>query len=570
MESNNMVSRSNLKRRSYLYTPWGGNVPYFTIPERLKMLAERNPEKEALVFVGDDGRIGVTYAETVQKSEEIARKLMNIGIKQNDVVAVHDDKSPIWLYCTLGVQMCGAWPFHFYFQKNDGSDVAAMLQKMNCRAIISQPGEGNSYVNIMKNFVTFKDDGEIESKNVPTLGKIIFTNNPSDFKGGLLAPNIPLSADDTLPDIEPEDIAAIFCSSGSTGPPKLISRTHSNILLAEMICTEAAYFKIDEPIFCDRTFGWIAGYPSSIFVGITRVTTSTSFKEKTLSELCASTVKIINQENCRHAILFSSTINEIMNGNYNMNTLESILSGGGPISSKDAVLVGKVCHRFINGYGSTENGGMALNVITDLTKMRNYDTGVPFPGVEVKVVDKDGRLSAIGTPGEIHVRSRFSSTGYLTEEQDWHKRNRVKGYWHKTEDCGYISEDGHLFVTGRMSESIIIEGAIFLPAQYEDIFKQNPCVEDAVAFGIPDEILFNVAGVAVTLKEGMTTTAEDLLTFFRKKRDLNFDDSFYASKFVPKKVLFFEKFPLANSGKVARKLVKEKALEMIGSEGCKN
>ncbi|KAK3094920.1 hypothetical protein FSP39_007886 [Pinctada imbricata] len=558
-----------MKKRSYLYTPWAGNMPYCTIPEKLKLYAEEVPNKEALVFVGENGREGVTYAEIVTKSEEIARQLIKLGIKQNDIVAVHDDKSPIWLYCTLGVQMCGAWPFHFYFQKNDGSDVAAMLQKMSCTALITHPGEKNSYVSIIKHFATFKPDGMVDSKSVPSLRNILFTSHTCDFDGALFIQNIPFSTDDTLPNIEPEDIAAIFYSSGSTGPPKLISWSHASLLLYNSIGCEGMSYKKYDSLFCDRTFGWIAGYPGLIFDGITRVTTSTSFKEKTLSDICSSTAKIINQEDCTHAILFSSTMNELMNGDYKMKTLETILSGDGPISSRDSKMLGKFCRKFMNTYGSTENGGMTVNVVTDVTKMKSYDTGVPLPGVEVKVVNKDGRLSEIGTSGEIYIRSKVSSTGYLNEEQEWHKENRLKGYWHKTEDCGYISEDGHLFVTGRMSESIIIEGAIFLPSQYEDIFKQNPCVEDAVAFGIPDEILYHVAGVAIKPKEGMTTTAEDLLTFFRKKRDLNFDDSFYASKFVPKKVLFFEKFPLANSGKVARKLVKEKALEMIRSEGCK-
>ncbi|KAK3095654.1 hypothetical protein FSP39_017205 [Pinctada imbricata] len=544
-------------------------MPYCTIPERLQMLAKQTPDKEAIVFVGEQKRIGVTYQEIVDGALEMARKMLTIGIKKNDVVAIHDDKSPSWLFYTFGAQMCGAWPLHFYFQRKDGSDVADILKRSGCKIVISQPGDGDEYIQIMKSFLQFKGDGTVESKNVPTLKQVLLTRKPASLQNPLTFDEILPSSKD-LPLTEPEDIAGIFCSSGSTGLPKMISWSHTNTIASALSTLERLEFTEGQSYFCDRTFGWIGGYPREIFIGIRRVTNSTTFKEKNVKEVCDATVRIINQENCEHVVLFSTTIDELMKGNYMMKPVQTIATGGGPISAKDSQLVGKFCQKFIHAYGSTENGAISLNVITSEQKMKSYDTGVPFPGIEVKVTDMNGCLSEVGDVGEVYVRNRLSSTGYLHEEQDWHKSNRVEGYWFKTGDSGYISGDGHLFVAGRISEAIMIEGKILSPSHFEDIFKRNPYVEDVVAFGIPDEVFYEVAGLAVLLKEGKSVCMEELLEFYKIERSLRYDDSFYASKFVPRQIVFFDSFPMTNSGKIARKLVKEMALEKIGFHGRKN
>ncbi|KAK3096075.1 hypothetical protein FSP39_022786 [Pinctada imbricata] len=544
-------------------------MSYSTIPERLQDLAEQTPEKEAIVFVDEQKRIAMTYKEIVDGASDIAKKMLTLGINKNDVVAVHDDKTPAWLFNTFGAQMCGAWPLHFYFQRKDGTDVAAILKRSGCKIVITQPGNGDEYIQIMKSFIQFNEDGTVQSESAPSLRQVLFTIKPESLQNPSTFDEILPSAKD-LPLIEPEDIAGIFCSSGSTGLPKLIPWSHANSIVFSMSLLEGFGIKEGESYFCDRTFGWIAGYPREIFLGARRVTNSTTFQEKSIREVCDRTVKIINQENCEHVLLFSTTIDELMKGNYKMRPVQTIATGGGPVSAKDSEVAGKFCQKFINVYGSTENGAISLNVITSEQKMKSYDTGVPFPGVEVKVTDMNGCLSKVGNVGEVYVRNRFGSTGYIHEEQDWHKNSRVEGYWFKSGDSGYISEDGHLFVAGRISEAIMIEGKILSPSHFEDIFKRHPCIQEVVAFGIPDDVFYEVAGVAVTVKEEKSVCTKELLEFYKNERSLIYDDSYFASKFVPRQVLFFDSFPMTNSGKIARKLVKELAMKKSCAQGREN
>ena len=142
-------------KRSYLSIPWKGDLPYCTIPGRLSQLAEEDTEKEAIIIVGDKERIGITLKEIVDGATIIAKKMVKMGIKKKDVVAFHDDKSPALLFYTFGAQMCGAWPLHFYFQRKDGTDAAAILKRSGCKYIITQPGDGDEYVDIMKYLIHF-------------------------------------------------------------------------------------------------------------------------------------------------------------------------------------------------------------------------------------------------------------------------------------------------------------------------------------------------------------------------------------------------------------------------------
>ncbi|KAK3106589.1 hypothetical protein FSP39_023149 [Pinctada imbricata] len=551
--------------RSYLHTPWNGSVPYNTIPERLIELAERHPNKEAFVFVGENSRTAVTYSGIVENAGVYARKFIVAGILKGDVVAIHDDKSPTWLYCTYGAMMCGARPPHFYFEKRDGSDIADVLKRVNCKALITQPGDDDVFVSIVKHFATFKEGGNVFSQEVPSLRLVIFSQTPRNFKVALTVDDILQRADDPLQVIEPEDVAAILFSSGSSGAPKFIPWTHSNLLLISLQVSNVIGYTNNDILFCDKTFGWIAGYPIEILNGIKRVTNSSSFKEKSLTEICETTVRIINQENCVQAILFSSTINELLRTCPNLNKMKTIITGGAPIPGKESEVVRTVCQRFINFYGSTEFYGLTLNVITENDKLKNYDCGIPLPGVEVKVMADDGKLAEIGTIGEIYARSISGTFGFIDAEQDWHKEARTKGYWYKTGDAGYISGDGHLFVTGRIEESITVEDEILSPSFYEDVFKKHPCAQNVVAFAIPDDVLHEVAGIAITLKDGQTTTVEELLMFYKNEMDLYYDSSFFGTKLTPRRILFFDSFKRTNSGKIARKVVKQDALRIISS-----
>ena len=154
----------------------------------------------------------------------------------------------------------------------------------------------------------------------------------------------------------------------------------------------------------------------------------------------------------------------------------------------------------------------------------------------------------------------FTMKHGLQSEQDWYSENRIAGNWYKT---GHISEEGHLFVTGRITEVIAVDETMVLPCYIEGVFARHPCVENVVAFAIPDVNLYEVPGVALTLKAGSEVTETELLQFFVNERNVIQQNSIFDSKCLPKQVMILGKFPKLNSGKIARRTVRDIALKKL-------
>ena len=373
-------------------------MPYCTIPEKLQYHASKSPDTEALVIVGEDTRTVVTYEEALKKGTEMAKKFLALGIGERDIVAIHDEKTPMWLYCTLGLQMCGAWPLHFFFQRKDGADVLDVLQSTKCKYLITHPGEDDYFANIVQKFASMDNNGKFTSDALPNLEGVLFTEIPSCIPNALTMNS--LQAKKSIPStIDPENIAGIFSSSGTTGKPKLIPRTHVDLVRASLsLVTDIDMIEGDR-FFCERTFSWVAGYPLNMIHGITHVTSSKYFQLRTMKEHTESIVDILQNEKCNHALLFSSNVAGMLASKPSMRALKTILCGGGPISAKATYLVPNYCERFVHLYGSTEfHLSVTRNIIRKCGDMENFDAGVPFPGVEIKIIRSDGNLA--GRRGE--------------------------------------------------------------------------------------------------------------------------------------------------------------------------
>ena len=320
----------------------------------------------------------------------MANKFLTLGIEKDDVVAIHDEKTAMWLYCTFGLQMCGAWPLHFFFQQKDATDVIYILKQSKCKYLLLHPGENDNFVDIVRKLQFFEGERTLVSNALPSLERNIFTEAPKMPAAYAIVNLIPITRNVPPFVIDPETIAAIFCSSGTTGLPKLVPRTHIDLIRSYSAAMTSIGMKGGDIIFSERTFSWIAGYPLHIFNGMTLVTATQFFELKTTNEHMKSTVRILEKEKCNHAILYSSVIREIMNTKHHMPPIQTIISGGGPIYARDSQIVNMCCHRFVNIYGSTETHAMCANIVHKNETMKDFDTGRPFPGMEMKVIRTDG------------------------------------------------------------------------------------------------------------------------------------------------------------------------------------
>jgi long-chain acyl-CoA synthetase len=206
----------------------------------------------------------------------------------------------------------------------------------------------------------------------------------------------------------------------------------------------------------------------------------------------------------------------------------------------------------LQAYGQTEAfGGIAIENVRDVLagRRRPNSVGKPLPGVQLRLVDPQGSDVPAGESGEIWVRSRSATVGYLGAGQpDPHDGHG----WLRTGDIGRLDEDGYLYVTGRIKNIIICGGFNITPEEVEAALEQDSRITEAVVIGAPDERLGEIP-VAVVESQA---PAPELLAAVAPR---------LAAYKRPRKLYCVDALPRVPNGKIDRTAV-AKMVDTLGAE----
>ncbi len=197
---------------------------------------------------------------------------------------------------------------------------------------------------------------------------------------------------------------------------------------------------------------------------------------------------------------------------------------------------------FLTAYGTTELPVIACN---PLEGTRLDTVGRPVPGVAVRVVSlQTGEPVGSEEIGEIQARSDTLMAGYLPSDAT---ANALSDGWYRTGDVGRLDREGWLRITDRSKEMIKVRGFQVAPAEIEAVLHGHPAVRDCAVFGVPDTASGEavVAAVAVTAPVGadeLTALVADRLASYKR----------------PSRVVFVDEIPRLPSGKVLRRVLKER------------
>lgn len=203
----------------------------------------------------------------------------------------------------------------------------------------------------------------------------------------------------------------------------------------------------------------------------------------------------------------------------------------------------------LEAYGMTEaSHQMSSNPLPPASR-RVGTVGIPSRGVGVRVVDAQGKDRKVGESGEVAVRGPGVTPGYLNNEEA-NQSSFFDGAWFRTGDTGSIDHDGYLTLIGRIKELIIRGGENISPYEIEAALLTHPSVIDAAAFGIPDTTYGEVVGAAVSLsdqsEEGVLRAwCADQLSPFK----------------IPTRIFILPAIPRTPTGKLQRKRI---ATDLIG------
>ena len=272
---NNASRNADLEKTSTKDTV---NTKLDTIPDCLYYRYIHEPSREVIVFVSSNGsREAISFGELYEKAHKFAKSYISLGVKKGEVVAVCLRSCPEWLYVTFGAIMAGAIPIGLSFTYADGSDVVAMMEKLQtCHTIIMDPAIDRENWNIFTKLISnLDDDGHVASNLLPYLRNVICRSKPEESYKTLTVEEMMTwnNPGISLPSLQPDDIAVLFQTSGSTGFPKACAHTHKSFTSSIRNISESFVHKATI-MYNDRPFAWVGGFPFNVVSGETRVTPS--------------------------------------------------------------------------------------------------------------------------------------------------------------------------------------------------------------------------------------------------------------------------------------------------------
>ena len=355
--------------------------------------------------------------------------------------------------------------------------------------------------------------------------------------------------------MDPDDTAVLLFTSGTTGAPKAAVLRHKH--LVSYILSSVEFMSADESdatLVCVPPYhvAGIAAVLSSVYSG-RRVVQLANFSAEKWIEL-------VRSEGITTAFVVPTMLARVIDAldgesNANMPSLQSLSYGGGkmPLSVIKRAMDLFPDTDFTNAYGLTETSSTVTVLGPDEHRLaaasddpnqqrRLVSVGVPLPGLEVEIRDEEGAVVAAGDRGEIYVRGEqvsgeYEGRGSVVDNEGWFP----------TRDAGFVDTEGYLFLDGRADDVIVRGGENMSPGEIEDVLLEHDAVGDAAIVGVPSEEWGEAVVGAVVLKGG--TTVEELQAWVK--------DHMRSSR-VPERIEFWDQLPYNETGKLLRRVVKEK------------
>jgi long-chain acyl-CoA synthetase len=351
--------------------------------------------------------------------------------------------------------------------------------------------------------------------------------------------------------VQPEEMAVLIYSGGTTGIAKGIMLSHFNFvanahqIIAWGHLTNEQGLLAVLPLF--HGFGMSVTMNSAILAG-GEITLVPRFNAKQVA-------KTIQKRKPCFFIGVPTMFVQLSNlpdiHRYDFSSLRGIFVGAAPLTKaiKDD-FEKKTGGRMIEGYGLTEAvTAIMANPYQGTHKVGSI--GIPFSDVDMKIVSlDDGHDLAPGELGEIALRSPTVMLGYYKNPEETQK-TIVEGWLH-TGDIGYVDGDGYFYITDRKKELIIVGGFNVFPREIDELIYQHRKVKEGITVGIPDPRKGERIKVYIVLKAGETATPEEFIAYFKEK---------LTPYKVPSEVEFRTELPKSMIGKILRRALREEEIQ---------
>ena len=505
-------------------------MPAQTLSEAFSRAFLENGQEIAVSFLRKDQvETEISYWELHRDSNQVANEFLQLGINRGDRVLLSVEKCLFQVVAHIALLRIGAIgvPLNPGFKE---AELSYLLEDAQATMAIVGPSQQSIIERIDPKIRTIPINPHMPYQNVA------FFRFASDRN-----PQI---------DVLPEDPGLIIYTSGTTGKPKGAVLTQANLLNdakniveiweiteSDVICHVLPLFHIHGLCFALHT-GLIAG---------SRVLMLDAFLPETVLRILSSG---LNNLTCTVFMavpsMYSKLLDFVAEEVKDFSHLRLLTSGSAPLLEQDF-------HRIARAFGKepVEREGMTetgMNFSNPLKgKRKPGSIGIPLPGLDVRIVDRDtGKDAIMGRIGELFLKGPSISQGY------WHKPEETElafvNGWFRTGDLGKVDQDGYYYLTERLKNIIISGGENISPKEIELAINRFEGVNESSVVGVPDGIWGEKVVAAVVTKPGVRVDSNDLKAHCRK---------FLHDWKCPKEFVFIESLPKNTMGKIIKDDVKK-------------
>ena len=493
------------------------------IADMIQAWGDFSPQATALTA---PGRAALTFEGLYAQVAYVACTLHALGITRNDRVAIVLPNGPEMAAAFLGVAAgATAAPLNPTYR---AEEFDFYLGDLNTKALIVQENVESAAREIA------------ESRDIPI---IHLSPNPNDAAGLFTLNGNRPDGEERGQFAEPDDVALVLHTSGTTARPKIVPLTHINL------CTSAGNIQgMLELVSSDRCLNVMPLFHIHGLVGVL------------LSSLRAG-ASVICSPGCQAPVFFD-WVDECQPTWYS--AVPSMHQAILVRAEQNREIVKRHTLRFIRSSSSSlppqmmqqmENVyGVPVIESYGMTEAAHQMTSNPLPpgarkagsvglaaGPEVAIMNEEGTLLPVKETGEVVIRGKNVTVGY--ENNPEANANAFVDGWFRTGDQGAIDEEGYLYLTGRLKEIINRGGEKISPREIDEVLMDHPAVFQAVTFAVPDDRLGEDVAVAVVLEPGAEAGDTELRVFIAEH---------VADFKVPREVVILEEIPKGPTGKLQR------------------
>jgi acetyl-CoA synthetase len=506
----------------------------------------------ALRWLGSEGEVrDFTYTDLKSQSNRFANVLRGMGIGKGDTVCVLAGRVPELYLAALGI-LKNTSVFCPLFSAFGPEPVFQRLSRGDARVLVTTERQ---YRQKVANLV----------ESLPKLGHVLLVDVTDHVSDGLLSfPKLMAEASEAfeIPPTDPEDMAVLHFTSGTTGMPKGAVHVHNAVLTHYMTGKYVMDFHPGDVFWCTADPGWVTGTSYGIIApllhGITNIVDEADFDAE---RWC----RILESQEVNVWYTAPTAIRRLMRIGVeprlrcDLHHLRLVHSVGEPLNPEAVVWGEKALGLPIHdNWWQTETGGIMISNFLSM-EIRPGSMGRPLPGIEASIVHRvDGdRVEPISEPdvqGELALRPGWPSMfrAYLHDEERY--RKCFADGWYFTGDLAKRDADGYFWFVGRADDIIKTAGHMVGPFEVESTLMEHPSVAEAGVIGKPDPLIGELVKAFVALKPGFEPSEDlrlELIGFARKR---------LGSAVAPKEIEFQANLPKNKAGKIMRRLLKAREL----------